>query len=259
MYHVRASAIEAKAVQEKMPQQRDYRILVKTAPAGAFSLTKVLTSPRSCTPIDVKAACSSFEFVNESEELPEELSAFASFVLSDFFALAHRTGLYNRQRNLWDAIGRVGEIRFTRPRRGLFIKVNQPFVDLHCVDARGNTLIFGSLADREVNGGSAQGISRFVNNALKRAAHIQKRQRFLFGVFLALPDAIPENVQTMINRLTGADDPVARFESKLPPPLNVPLNVLRVEPKAAEDEPTKLTLSHPSFKGDESFKLVEAG
>jgi hypothetical protein len=243
----------------KMPQQTNYRILVRTAEAGAFSLTKVLNAPRLSTPVDLKAACASFEFVPQSEDVPNELTAFGSFVLTDFFALAHRTGLYNRQRNLWDSVGRINEILCTRPQTGLFIKVNQPFVDLNWVDNRGNTLIFGSLLDKDLSTSSSNNISRFVNKAIERAGRVQKRQGYLFGVFLALQEDIPVSVQAMIDRLTQAEDMVARYESRLPPPLSVPLNVLRLELDQRDNGAAKLRLAHPNLKSEEASKLVQAG
>ncbi|PWU02652.1 MAG: hypothetical protein C5B53_01410 [Candidatus Melainabacteria bacterium] len=242
-----------------MAQQTNYRIFVKPTQAGAFNLAKVLNAPRHASPVDVKAACTSFELVGETEDIPEDIEAFASFVMTDFFALAHRTGLYNRQRALWDAVGRINEILMTRPLRGLFIKVNQPFVDLRFVDLRGNTLIFGSIMDRETNQSAPANISRFVNKALERAGRIHKRQGYLFGVFLALPEEIPEAVQATIDRMTQADDPVARYESKLPPPISAPLNLLKIEALPGESTRVKLSLAHPNLRCEEAGKLVQAG
>jgi len=242
-----------------MPQQTNYRIFVKPAQAGALNLAKESNAPRHASPVDVKAACTSFDLVGETEDIPEELEDFATFVMTDFFALAHRTGLYNRQRSLWDAIGRINEILMTRPLRGLFIKVNQPFVDLRFVDARGNTLIFGSILDKETGQLAQANVNRFVNKALQRAGRIHKRQGYLFGVFLALPQDVPEAVQIMVDRMTQADDPVARYESMLPPPVSAPLNLLKMETEAGESKRVKFTLAHPNLRCEEGSKLVQAG
>jgi hypothetical protein len=249
---------------EKMSQQNDYRILIRTAPAGTFTLTNVFSSPRQCTPVDVKAACASVELVEQSGDMPRQLAALASFMTLDFFALAHRTGLYNRQRNLWESIGRVVEIRCARPNRGLFTKVNEPFTDVSCLDARGNVLIFGSLADADDAHADADANLKlkrhFVSKALQRASGIRRGQGFLFGVFLAFQDEIPEAVQVMIDGMTAAHDPVARYESMLPPPLNAPLNIAKLDACGVAGEQMKLTLVHPSLRSDESPRnLAEAG
>jgi len=60
-----------------MPQQSDYRISIKPAPPGAFTLADVISSPRQCSPVDVKTASTSVELVAESPGLPRELAAFA--------------------------------------------------------------------------------------------------------------------------------------------------------------------------------------
>lgn len=259
MYHVPGFAIKEEPLTRKMPQQTNYRILVKPSQAGSFNLAKVLNAPRNASPVDIKAACTSFDLVGETEDIPDELESFVSFVMTDFFALAHRTGLYNRQRTLWDAIGRITEIHLTRPVRGLFIKVNQPFVDLRFVDARGNALIFGSIMDKDTNQSNPANIGRYINKALQRAGRLHKRQGYLFGVFLGLPEEVPESVQATIDRITQADDPVARYESKLPPPVSAPLNIVRIESQAGENARPKLSLAHPVLRCEEGNKLVPAG
>jgi len=59
--------------------------------------------------------------------------------------------------------------------------------------------------------------------------------------------------------MTQADDPVARYESKLPPPVSAPLNIVRIESEPGEDKRLKLSLAHPVLRCEEGNKLVPAG
>lgn len=233
---------------EKMIEESEFRILIKTAPVGTYTLTNVFSAPRQCSPVDIKAAATSVELIAQRSDMPNGLFAFASFMTLGFFALAHRTGLYNRQRNLWESIGRVVEICCQRPRRGIFKKVNEPFVDVFCLDAKGAVLIFGRLADADMTALPEKAKKYFVSEALKRAQEIKRSQGFLFGLFLAVHEDLPQSVQLMIDEMTSQADPIARYESCLPAPLNVPLNVVKLETVTSAVEPMNISLIHPSLR-----------
>jgi len=58
--------------------------------------------------------------------------------------------------------------------------------------------------------------------------------------------------------MTGGDDPIARYESHLPAPLNAPLNVAKLE--LDQEAEIKLSLIHPNLQSQEqSRSLAEAG
>jgi hypothetical protein len=242
-----------------MAQQTDYRILIKNTPSGALTLTTVLNAPRLSAPIDVRAACQSLEFVDDTGGLPEDVAKFAAYVPIDFFALAHGTGLYNRQKSLWHAIGRVVEIRACKPVKGLFIKVNQPFTDVLWLDPKGNTLIFGSLADS--GDWTINMKKQFITKSIQRAQRIHKQQGFLFGVFLGIPSEIDGETRSLLDSVThGGGDVLARYESRLPPPMNAALNVLQVEKELNGSESVKFSLVHPNLKLEgQSDGLIATG
>jgi hypothetical protein len=241
-----------------MAQQTDYRILIRNTPAGALTLTTVLNSPRSSAPFDVKAACDSLELVEETGALPDDVSKFASYVPIDFFAMAHGTGLYNRQMSLWHAIGRVVEIRCSKPVKGIFNKVNQPYTDVRWLDPRGHTLIFGSLFDNEEANSNLK--KQFINKAIHRAERIRKQQGFLFGVFLGVPGDMDEEMRNLLQSLTQAGDVIARYESHLAPPISAPLNVVQVDKEVNGNQHVKLSLIHPNLKIDgHASDLIAAG
>ncbi len=227
-----------------MTKQIDFRIAIKTAYNSSFTITTVLSAPRQCRPVDVKAALAGIELVYLTANTPEDLAAVVSFIIVDFFALAHSTGLYNRQKMLWESIGRVVQVDMVRPRRGIFFKrSNAPWTDLFFMDANGNILVFVSLADPLPTTNDKK---HFIRGAIARAEEIHKRQGFLHGIFLVLDNPVPESVATMVAKMTNASDPVGRYESLLPAPLNTSLNILTIE--RAEGEARVVSLAHPYLK-----------
>lgn len=229
---------------QRMTKQIDYRIAIKTAYNSNFTITTVLSAPRQCRPVDVKSALSGIELVYLTANIPQDLVAVVSFIIVDFFALAHSTGLYNRQKMLWESIGRVVQVDMVRPRLGLFFKrKSAPWVDLYFLDANGNILVFVSLTDILPNTNDNK---HFIKGAIARAEEIHKRQGFLHGIFLVLDSPVPESVSTMVARMTNASDPVGKYESLLPAPINAPLNLLAIERN--EGEGAYVTLAHPYLK-----------
>jgi hypothetical protein len=226
-----------------MTKQIDYQIAIKTAYNSNFTITNVLSAPRQCRPVDVKAALAGIELFPLTAKIPDYLSAVVSFIIVDFFALAHSTGLYNRQKMLWESSGRVVQVDIYRPRTGIFRKKSAPCNDLHFIDSQGNILIFCSMADMLVTDKDRK---TFVKGALTRAENIHKKQGFLHGIFLALDSPMPEVVSSMVAKMTNAADPVGRYESMLPEPINAPLNLLAVDRSAVEA--CRVVLAHPYLK-----------
>ena len=245
MYHDRRYATNfSPAKIQRMTKQIDYRMAIKTAYNSSFTITSVLSAPRQCRPVDVKAALSGIELVYLTAQIPNDLAAVVSFIIVDFFTLAHSTGLYNRQKMLWESIGRVVQVDMSRPQIGLFFKrTSAPWVDLYFRDGKGNVLLFASLTDPQPNIADKK---QFIKGVISRAEEIQKRQGFLHGIFLAMDSPIPELVSEMVERMTNASDPVGKYESLLPAPLQIPMNILAVE--STEGELPTVTLAHPYLK-----------
>ena len=235
-----------------MLQQSDYHILIKAPQPGALSLATIVGSARQCTPIDVRLACSNIDIAEQSAGLPDDVAAFASFVLRDFFAFAHGTGLYNRQKKLWEALGRVTEIQCYQARKGWFNKVNELYTDVLWLDGRGNTLVFGSLAQGSNHTLAAS--KRFINKAIARARKIQKQQGFLLGVFLGMSGIFSQELKSLVKSKITAIDHIAFFESKLKPPINASLNVLKIDRAINGSNSYHLSLVHPNFQQPQSSK-----
>ena len=76
-----------------------------------------------------------------------------------------------------------------------------------------------------------------VKSLQQRAEKLRSSKGTLAGVFLVYPKPFPEKVLKIIEELTGASDPVGRFESILPEPLLVPIDLLEVDIVQMDREP----------------------
>jgi hypothetical protein len=219
------------------------------------SLVSVISQPRTCKQIDVAAACGNLE-IEPSEETPFLLQAVVRYIFRDFFAMAHRTGLYNRQMGLWEAIARVCEVDAFRLEQGFFTKRFLPFFELHFNDGKGRLLFYAHVCepDEAVVAAGDKEIERrqkeLVKSVLSRAEKLKAAKGQLFGVFLVCPKPFPENILKSIEKSTGANDPVGKFESLLPEPLLVPIDLLEVDISAIENgsqDPAAVQLVHPDL------------
>ncbi len=216
-----------------MPNSATYKLSIKTANQSNYTLNSVVGQPRVCTPIDLAAATSNIEVGSDGTVVPALLETVVRYVITDFFSLAHRTGLYNRQKLLWESIARVNDVAAFRLQQGLFQKVDLPYFDLHFQDSKGRPLILACIAEPEAVLGSDNDVERKLKDQVKslqqRAEKLRSSKGTLTGLFLVYPKPFPENVLKIVEELTGASDPVGRFESILPEPLLVPIDLLEVD------------------------------
>jgi hypothetical protein len=215
-----------------MPNSATYKLSITTINPLTQTLNSVVANPRVCTPIDLQAATSNIK-VESDDSVPNLVQAVVRFVLTDFFTLAHRTGLYNRQKLLWESIARVNDVAVHRLTQGLFAKSELPYLDLYFQDSKGRPLILACVAEPEAVLGSDGEIDRKLKDQVKavqqRAEKLRSKGGTLSGVFLVYPQPFPENVLKIVEDLTGASDPVGKFESILPEPLLIPLDLLEVD------------------------------
>jgi hypothetical protein len=244
-----------------MTKDFDYRILVKVSSNASLTITTVLSAPRKCMPGEVLSACRNIELASEPELVPRSWLDFVAFVVKDFFALAHRTGLYNRQTALWTAIGRVVEVKVVRPQTGIFTSVDEPYADFSFFDGRGNRIIWATLLDLQPKDARLlkdKGLKRFIADSIRRAEKIQKKEGKLSGLFIGLPGPITEPVFDVVARLTGASDPVGRYEALLPAPMKIPLNLLATTPLVSDESSIQITLSSPRLRTKSSDAAIGA-
>jgi hypothetical protein len=237
-----------------MPNSATYKLSIKTANPSIYTLNSVVAQPRVCTPTDLAAATSNIQVESEGADAPRLVETVVRYVVTDFFSLAHRTGLYNRQKLLWESISRVNDVAAFRLQQGLFQKVNLPYIDLHFQDSKGRPLILACVAEPEAVLGSDNDVERKLKDQMKslqqRAEKVRSSKGTLTGIFLVYPKPFPENVLKIVEELTGATDPVGRFESILPEPLLVPIDLLEVDLVQMDKDPGNtacIRLVHPDL------------
>lgn len=205
-------------------------IEIKVRNPAAYTLHTVVSSPRTCTPTDIRIASNNIETSSVGGDYPFVIGEFVEFLLKDFFALAHRSGLYNRQKPLWESIARLSKAQVTRVSQGLFKKVDLPVLDIVFEDASGAPQIFVSIIEPDKEYREERKLQESFKDFLRRVEQTQKRANTLRGVFFCTFCPIPQSLLMKVFDMTGAKDPVARYESLLPPPHLVPINIVQYSP-----------------------------
>lgn len=165
------------------------------------------------TPVDVQSACSNVALEFSNDKRPSEaVISVVNYLLTEYFATSHSSGLYNRQKQLWESLAKSVEVVCTRLITGFWKRVDEPFVDMLFRDARGQGLLYARVVEQPVSEGKSKEI---LATLLKRAGKLQSKNA-LSGVVLVFPQPFPEGILNKVKTLTNAgEDPVARFESKL--------------------------------------------
>jgi len=201
-----------------MPKKSVHKLAVKNASESAFSLHSVTGKPRQCTPIDLHLASENLRLEPLTEEPPEEVLQLAYYLLTDFFGLLHRSGLYNRQMPLWEALARIAEIHIERLTEGFIAKIELPIWELRMLDIHGRKLVLVRFLDDSatdlVDSQNSKDALRFLKNAIKTAAKLKSENPGFAGLILGCAWPMPEIIIENVLRLTG-NDPVARYQSVL--------------------------------------------
>ncbi|HEY9733105.1 MAG TPA: hypothetical protein V6C89_14405 [Drouetiella sp.] len=237
-----------------MPNSATYKLSITNENPSNHSLNSVVMQPRVSTPIDLQAATSNIKVQSEGD-CPRFVQTVVRYIFTEFFSLAHRTGLYNRQKMLWESIARVNDVAVHRLQQGFFSKTDLPYFDLHFQDSKGRPVLLACVAEPEALAGAEGEVERRLKDAVKslqqRAEKLRSKGGTLSGVFLVFPKPFPENVLKIIEDLTGASDPVGRFESILPEPLLMPIDLLEVDlgqlEHDAADSIDSVRLVHPDL------------
>lgn len=221
-----------------------------------FTLNSVVGSPRTSTPLDVKTACENLSVDPLGEEAPTIVRDAVHFMVTDFFALAHRTGLYNRQRGLWEALARIAKVEVFRLKQGIFQKTELPQLDVHLNDSKNRTLIFMHMVEPQAYDENwhedERRLKEIVKTVQQRAEKLKGTTGALQGAFLCFPRPFPEIVLNNVQKMTSASDPVGRYESLLPEPLLIPLNLIDVDRKGT------VRLVHPHLEPRKTNAVTKA-
>lgn len=202
-----------------MPRRPDFILRISIQNIEDFSPEAIVKSPRIFRPQDVQNACRNV-LIEPSKDTPELVLALGRFLAIDFFAIAHGSGLYNRQIKLWETIVRTQKIEVHQMSKGLFSKTMLPEFDFALIDHKGRTSALARYAAPEQSGKNMDYL-RDCREFLRRAsAHTN-----LSGVFVCYPNPFPDNVLSFIKKETNSANPLARFESIMPK-LGIPINLL---------------------------------
>lgn len=208
-----------------------FKFEIKSANPANFTLNSVISSPRMCTPLDLSAACANIVLESNDEQIPGIIRACAEYPFTDFFAFAHRTGLYNRQKILWESIGRVTSVEVFRLQQGLFSKTDLPWLDFFFLDGRGRVLFMAHLVEpqaRNQNLHEDRQLKDHMRDLVHRAEKVSAAKGPLTGLFLFFTAEFPKIVLSKVQELTGSSDPIGRYESLLPPPLTCPFDLVEI-------------------------------
>lgn len=230
-----------------MSNPSTYKLQIKCVDPNDFTLNSVVTAPRVCTPLNVKTACQNISIEAEGEEPPALVMACARFLLVDFFALAHRTGLYNRQPALWRSLGRVTDIEVKRQTHGLFQKTELPIVDINFKDGKGRVAIMGVLIDDPALIDDDRKQRDFFRSTVTRAVKLRGSRGLNGGIVVFIPEPIPNNVLTDIIKQTSGTDPIARYESLLPEPIGLSIDLVEYGWPGGDSEQVEMHLAHPDI------------
>lgn len=231
-----------------MAEKAIFKYQINLINSDLLGLGTVVRNPRVYKPQDLESACQNLEILPVGGQPPDAyIQRLVEFVLRDFFAMAHRTGLYNRQKVLWESLSKVTGIEVEQHRKGVFRKTPLPAFDLQFQDYKARTLILARLVEPEYQADERQ-LTRLLKDLLEKA----KRLDAIVGLFFCSPAPLPDSLRRRVGKLTRVEDPVAKYESLLPEPLAIPLDLLEIDSATkhlAEQAPggSGIRLVHPDL------------
>jgi hypothetical protein len=239
-----------------MAESPIYKFEVQVLNSEGITLDSIARNPRIYKPQDLQVACYNTNIICKSGQPESSVVAMVEYVVLEYFVLAHRTGLYNRQKQLWESITKVSSAAVYQLKQGVFRKQPLPQFDFHFLDHRGRILVFGHLAF-PADSGERDNRERHLAGFLKRAEKFGP----LAGLFLCFPEPFPPAVQAKVSKLTGASDPVGKYESVLPAPWSCPLDLLSIASIEVEEDQAlvskpKLRLVHPDLTASKRIRAA---
>jgi hypothetical protein len=225
-----------------MPRKPNFTLDVKIVNQEAFTHDLVIRQPRIFKPQDVLIASSNISITANSGNLPQAIFNLAKYIISDYFYFAHRTGLYNRQRMLWESLAKISSIEIFQVEEGLFKKKAVPIFDLLFCDYKKKALIMATLVEKDIEAINGQNLLSCIMNFLIRV----RNQGKVNGLFAAFPHPFPSDVYNYVLKATNGADPVAHFEAFLPN-IGAPLNLLSMTDQLYVGESEPVSLVYPDL------------
>jgi len=226
-----------------MSLPQTHTIEIKVRNAAAYTLNNVVATARSCSPQDLKIAAANVDLQSDSPALPDEVTDFVNFVVTDLFTLLHRSGLYNRQRAFWEAIARAVKVTVHPVTQGFFRKEILPMHDVHFEDASGGTTILAFVVQNHAQWREPKYATAYFKELLHRALQVDKKRPSMKGIMVVAPKPFSDELFKHVEKMLGGPsiDPVARYESVIQSPLIVHLDL--IEYGVAEGEAPDVEVS----------------
>lgn len=205
---------------------------IESLEATSFSLFNVTADPRAFAPDDIKAACNNL-VITQASDSPSRLSSpsrfFLHFLFSEFFQKAHQSGLYNRQRELFEAIGKIDSGESESVSYGMFFNKSQwPCKDITLFDKERNPLIVARIVDDNEERTDKSNAMDWLRNFIDKLNKLQNRKNCVAGAFFVYVGDFPIELKERVENLVGSSDPIAKYDCKLPPPAMLSLNLVEL-------------------------------
>lgn len=219
-------------------------ILIKNSDPEAYNLGTIIQSPRTCTAIDVRQACANLDFVppGEGVERSALVESFVRYIFTQYFVLAHQSGLYNRQMRLWQVFSKVEKVEFKQVTSGMVSRNFEPAYELAFRTSSNHVVFLALLLESSLTLMPAKERHNKELNLVKdfvvRVAKLQVRQSggVLRGIFIGSPDPGEPTLNYLVKE-TGGTDPVAKFDCYMGSPLQVHVNFIGYSPVDNESVP----------------------
>lgn len=211
-----------------MSRHSSRNIRINCLETDAFGLYSVVANPRSVTPYDVQAAGKNIGLQFDGKKPAKDVVSLVNYVLTGYFELAHRTGLYNRQKELWESIARLTSCRPEVVRQGIFVPIRLPVVDIVFYNSQNNPIVIVRLVKPQKRKDFDKRAARYLTSFIQKIGKLQNRKGTLTGAMFCVPSPVPETVIKKIQNKVGANDPTNRFDSRLPAPANISFDVLEM-------------------------------
>lgn len=239
-----------------MPQKADFILRFTLQNIEDFSPDAIARSPRNFRPGDLINACNNVVLEVVGKDPPQHMSSMARYLAIDFFALAHGSGLYNRQTKLWEGLAKTATIQFFVKKTGLVHKTELPEFDMLLFDRKDRVIAVAHYTAPVANGDKHDYVGAF-KEFLKRVKLRQGRQRQnALGIFLCYPAPFPEKVKELVMKETFAQDPVRKYESVLPS-LGIPIDLFEMDLVATKSPSGSshhaIRLVHPDLSRKKSW------
>lgn len=155
---------------------------------------------------------------------------FLRYLFDDFFRKIHQTGLYNRQRELFESIGKAENGEVAQVDYGMFFnKTTWPCHDVTLTDNSGNPLIVARIVDVSEGHADKSNAMDWLRHFTDKLNKLQARKGTLGGGFFVYTGDFPDDLKSKVESLVKTSDPAGKYDCRLPAPAMVPLNLLEIE------------------------------